>query len=83
VTVSSITIVLACAIRAWTVDPDRHACSRQRLDTVCRRARCGLVGDQPNINPASSGAYQRLDDARASSQAIGCRRITASPAHKR
>jgi hypothetical protein len=54
-----------------TVDPDRHACSGQGLDTVCRRARRGLVGDQPNMNPTSLGADQRLDDARTGCQAIG------------
>ena len=48
-----------------TVDPDRHACSSQGLDAVCRRARRGLVGDQPDINATSLGAYQRLDDTGA------------------
>jgi len=54
-----------------SVDPDRHACSGQGLDTICSRARRGLVGDQPDINASSLGAYQRLDDARARCQAIG------------
>jgi hypothetical protein len=54
-----------------SVDPDQHARRGQGLDTICRRARRGLVGDQPNINTASLGADQRLHDARARCQAIG------------
>jgi hypothetical protein len=47
-----------------TVDPDRHACSGQGLDTVRSRARRALVGDQLDIKTASLGADQRLHDAR-------------------
>jgi hypothetical protein len=54
-----------------SVDPDGHARSGQRLDTICRRARRGLVGNQPDIDAVSLGANQRLDDARARCQAIG------------
>jgi hypothetical protein len=64
VTAPSVTIVLVCDPRL-TVDPDRHACSGQNLDTICSRARRALVGGQPHINPAYLGPNQRFDDAGA------------------
>jgi hypothetical protein len=58
-----------------TVDPDRHARSGQELDTICSRARRGLVGGQPHINPAYRGPNQRFDDAGAGLARTGLRHI--------
>jgi hypothetical protein len=53
------------------VYPDRDARSSQRLDPACPTARCALVGNQPDIDPALFGPDQRLNDARPGGEAIG------------
>ncbi len=54
------------------VDPDWDACCGQRLDPARTATRCGLVRDQPDIDPAlRSGIVEALTRISLSALSIG------------